>query len=592
MPNRVSFLAASLALLFAVLIAATAIADSGDATYNIRIDTRDRFERTRVVGLGIAIDHVDLATGASFAHVTDADARRIERLGFVVTPIAAAGFPFNMQDYHDESEVNAALDQLALDHPDIVHLFSIGTSVEGRDLRAVRVSDNAATYESGEPAVFFGAEYHAREYVSVEVPLDFLNRLVTGYGVDEFVTYLINEREIYVVPRVNPDGHTYDVEANQAWWRKNRVTTGNPVCKGVDLNRNFASGFGGDPGSSGDPCQEIYRGPSAFSEPETAAVRDFLLAYDNVTLSVDLHTYGGLILYPWSKSFEDIIEPDHTIHRNAALRMAGESNYTAQPSSDLYISAGTACDWAYDVAGKVAFTYEMTGEFGGGDFYPNDNILPLTFNKMWPVMLFATAISADPSMVLSADIWRQSATADGGEVVTTWSPLGDDPGGTYSVWRMEGAAADYTQVSPNLTSGEFEYEYIDQTVAPDTTYTYQVRFYGPNGNAEFDPMIVTTDATADDDAADDDAADDDAADDDASDDDASDDDAMDDDFLDDDVSDDDVSDDDVSDDDAFDDDAGADDDVNDDDEAPAPDIDDDDDAANADESGDSGGCGC
>ena len=85
------------------------------------------------------------------------------------------------------------------------------------------------------------------------------------------------------IPVINPDGYVYNelIEPDGGGMhRKNRRNTncGNGTTRGVDLNRNFGYEWGADNiGSSSDPCSEVYRGDSAFSEPEAQAVRDFIL---------------------------------------------------------------------------------------------------------------------------------------------------------------------------------------------------------------------------------------------------------------------------------------------------------------------------
>lgn len=92
--------------------------------------------------------------------------------------------------------------------------------------------------------------------------------------------------------------------------RKNRHLYGKcdnlNIVGGVDLNRNYGYKFGLDAqGSSNDPCQEDYRGPRAFSEPETQAVRDYVLANKNkIVSSINIHTYGNTWIFPYNYVFD------------------------------------------------------------------------------------------------------------------------------------------------------------------------------------------------------------------------------------------------------------------------------------------------
>ena len=79
-------------------------------------------------------------------------------------------------------------------------------------------------------------------------------------------------------------------------------------CKGVDLNRNFGYHWGGY-GASDNACKETFRGPAAFSEPESRAIRDFLLRGEhNFVLYLTFHSYGQYLLYPWG--YDKLDTPD------------------------------------------------------------------------------------------------------------------------------------------------------------------------------------------------------------------------------------------------------------------------------------------
>ncbi|TPW19078.1 MAG: cpt [Elusimicrobia bacterium] len=113
---------------------------------------------------------------------------------------------------------------------------------------------------------------------------------------------------------------------------------------GVDLNRNYDFRFGGE-GASDSPGSDTYHGPSAFSEPESRAVRDFVNALPNLKMMVSYHTFSELILYPWGGVDEPI--PDTralTAFKAMAAKMAQWTGYRPQQSSDLYVATGDTCD--------------------------------------------------------------------------------------------------------------------------------------------------------------------------------------------------------------------------------------------------------
>ena len=289
--------------------------------------------------------------------------------------------------FHNYAEVSADLQQLQTAHPQIAQVSSIGQSLEGREIWAIKISDNVQTDEEEPVVIFFGA-HHAREWISVDVPLMTAEHLLSTYGSDTVSTRLIDFAEIWFVPMVNPDGHQYSVTTNRLW-RKNRRDNGDGTF-GVDLNRNFGYQWGG-PGSSGDSFSDIYRGPSAFSEPETRAVRDFLNREQPAAM-VSYHSFSQLVLYPWGHT--NSATPDDAQLDLLAKAMAnliqvvhGES-YTPQQASDLYLASGDTADWLYAVQNAMSFTIELRPRSSFPGFrLPEDEIQP-TFEENLPAALF------------------------------------------------------------------------------------------------------------------------------------------------------------------------------------------------------------
>ncbi len=173
------------------------------------------------------------------------------------------GFGFgSMGGYYTLAEIEADLDEMFQLYPSLItQKFSIGTSIEGRTIWAVKISDNPNISEN-EPAVGFDALVHAREPQSMATQMYFMWYLLENYGTDPEATYLVNNREIYCVPCFNPDGYEYNRQTDPnggGYWRKNRRDNGGG-CYGIDLNRNFGYMWGYDNiGSSPDPCSETYQ---------------------------------------------------------------------------------------------------------------------------------------------------------------------------------------------------------------------------------------------------------------------------------------------------------------------------------------------
>ena len=177
----------------------------------------------------------------------------------------------SMGGFYTYDEVGAKLDEMLQDYPNLVTpKTSIGTSVEGRAIWMVKISDNP-NIDEAEPTAYFDALHHAREPLSMATTINYMFWLLENYETNEQVQYLVDHREIYFVPVVNPDGYEYNRETDPdggGLWRKNR-NPNDGTCFGVDLNRNYGFGYANDNScSSPDPCSGIYRGEEAFSEPE------------------------------------------------------------------------------------------------------------------------------------------------------------------------------------------------------------------------------------------------------------------------------------------------------------------------------------
>ena len=246
--------------------------------------------------------------------------------------------------------------------------FSIGTSGEGRTIWAMKVSDNAAVDED-ESEILFDGLHHAREIMTVEMNLDFMRYLCANYGTDPVVSQIVNSREVFFVPIVNPDGFVYNETTNPSGgglWRKNRRNNGGG-CFGVDNNRNYPFQWVGT-GSSTDPCDETYRGPSAGSEPENVALMSFINSR-HFTIWQSYHSVAGMVLFPWGYTLSHT--SDDATYRAIAAEMAGPSGYvTGQPPEILYNVNGGAFDWGYGELSQHSKLFAFTTEIGGSDFWP------------------------------------------------------------------------------------------------------------------------------------------------------------------------------------------------------------------------------
>ena len=307
-------------------------------------------------------------------------------------------FPPADSAYHDYAEMVAELQQAEADHGAIFDLFSIGNSYEGRTIWAGKISDNVGTDED-EPEVLFTHHQHAREHLTVEMALYTLGILTNEYGSTSQITNLVDSREIWMVFDVNPDGGEYDIATGSyRSWRKNRQPNAGSQYVGTDLNRNWGYRWGCCGGSSGSTSSETYRGPSAFSAPETTVVSNFVNSRviggeQQITVAIDFHTYGELVLWPYGYTLtnipSDMTVDDHNVLVTMGQAMAATNGYTPQQSSDLYITDGTINDWLYGVHGIMNYTFEMYPVTSGqGGFYPPDEVIPAQTSRNRAAVLY------------------------------------------------------------------------------------------------------------------------------------------------------------------------------------------------------------
>jgi carboxypeptidase T len=289
--------------------------------------------------------------------------------------------------FHTYSENTAFVDSLHLLYPQVIsEKWSIGQTHEGRDIWCFRVSDNPEVDEN-EAEILIDGMHHAREIMASEFPIMFAEYLAQNYGVDPQITWLVDNRELYIVPIVNPDGVVYNESTNPnggGMWRKNRRNNGGSY--GVDPNRNYPYMWGLDNnGSSPYPSDDTYRGPSAGSEPEVQAMMGLINSH-NFRTQDSVHTYSNLTLFPWGYTSND--SPHHNIFVHMGEEMTKFNGYEAgQPSDILYDVNGGTNDWAYGAQDEHGFIFSFTNELGGyGDgFWPDESRRgPLFQENIWP----------------------------------------------------------------------------------------------------------------------------------------------------------------------------------------------------------------
>jgi hypothetical protein len=351
--------------------------------------------RSRVGATGAVLNSIE--HGELNVTATPDEVSRIEQLGYRVQPAAlvalqqtqgGAGindFPPADSAYHNYSEMVAEINRLTSSFPSLVRSTTIGTSYQGRAIYAVKISDNVATDEA-EPEVLFTYHQHAREHLTVEMAIYMMNLFTGSYGTDSRITGLVNSREIWLVPDMNPDGGEYDIASGSyRSWRKNRQPNAGTTNVGTDLNRNWAYNWGCCGGSSGSTGSETYRGTAGESAPEVRVVANFVRSrvvggVQQIKTNIDFHTYSELVLWPFGYTFNNtapgMTQTEYNTFASLGQRMAATNGYTPEQASDLYITDGSIDDWMWGSQRIWSYTFEMypTGSTGGG-FYPPDEVI-------------------------------------------------------------------------------------------------------------------------------------------------------------------------------------------------------------------------
>ncbi len=316
-----------------------------------------------------------------------------------IDAIGALDDPNFFLAYHRYDAIEQFTIDLAADNPALVSQRIIGQSTEDRNIRVLTITGPGDP--THRPVVFLTGGQHAREWISPAASMYTAQKLVEGYAVDPRITRLMDSAVFMIVPLTNPDGYEY-CWTNDRFWRKNKWRTADGTLRGVDLNRNWDINFGGQ-GSSGNTTSQTYRGPFAFSEPETVAVRDELLSINNLAMHIDVHSYSQYVLWPYGFTTDPLPEPDATFFPAFSQELAdtmyalhGVEYLAFNSMTGLYPASGTHKDWVYDATGAFSWTYELRPAAGagiGGFVLPTEQIIPNSEELLESVLVMAEAVA-------------------------------------------------------------------------------------------------------------------------------------------------------------------------------------------------------
>ena len=373
----------------------------------VRVPLRGREDLHRLAALGIAIDHgIDRAGRSIDLFVNQEQLRSLQAhaVPFMVliddwksyyqsrrlTEMRSQGSALStttLRNFHLGSlggfltfrEVVAEMDSMRSAYPSLIsRKDSIGRSTEQRAIWCVKISRNADV-EADVPRALYTGLHHAREPEGMMQLVYFMWYLLENYGMEPEVTALLDHRELYFVPVVNPDGYVYNESTDSTGgglWRKNRRVNADRSI-GVDLNRNYGFEWGFDEfGSSGLPDNDTYRGTTPFSETEIQAIRDLCVS-KRFAVALNYHSFGNELVYPWG--YSDTETRDSVRFRSLAGDLTAVNHYLTGTGGQTvgYSTNGDADDWMYGDTLSKPRMFSMTPEIGEEFWPPPARIIPV-----------------------------------------------------------------------------------------------------------------------------------------------------------------------------------------------------------------------
>ncbi|HIG99410.1 MAG TPA: hypothetical protein HA258_02405 [Thermoplasmata archaeon] len=278
------------------------------------------------------------------------------------------------RDFHSYSQMTAELQNIAATYPDIARLYELGQTVQGRVLWGLKITDNPDD-EENEPEVRICGNHHGDEYMSAELPLNLALLLVENYSSDPTITEMVDNREIWIIPMVNPDGHEADTRYN---------------AHGVDLNRNYG-----------------YMPESAtpYSEPETQAMRNNAVQ-NNFVLSLSFHCSGNIVNYVWNYKTQPVADNPAVV--SLSEQYGSHNSYWVVEGYDWYQTLGDCNDFSYGCRGDIDWTIEVQSS-GEEQAWNLNRDAMLEIIDAADIGLTGVVTNANTGQPIPATIWVEEA---------------------------------------------------------------------------------------------------------------------------------------------------------------------------------------
>ncbi len=320
----------------------------------------------------------------------------------------------NRGSYSSLEEINSRIEAIATEHSDVAEVFSIGHSVENRDIKAIKITSST---QDDPPEILFVGLHHAREWISYEVPLSIAEFIVRNKDSNTFLQQILEKSILWFVPMLNPDGYLFSWEKERMWRYNRKVHPDETI--GVDLNRNYDASW---------IKVDYIHGEAPFSEPETQSIRNLMendvnsipeeQGIKSLEGLITYHSFGQLILYPPGSTNEPPQEVE--FYKDLGSQMSGHifsqcgSNYLVMQITGLYNTYGEMTEWfMINNDNKPAFTFELrphSGDPAGFDLSAdqiNDTVkenIPAAFYFISSIIEKNSQIEMDPDQNGIADI--------------------------------------------------------------------------------------------------------------------------------------------------------------------------------------------
>ncbi|ORZ39839.1 hypothetical protein BCR44DRAFT_177852 [Catenaria anguillulae PL171] len=361
------------------------------------------------------IEHHVLIPDLAALILADSSSQRVKSVARASREAAtAAAVPTDItyfNDYHPYAEVVDYLRTKCSQYAAICAFTpSIGKTVEGRDIVAVKLGNlSSIPANTKRPQLYMEGTLHAREWAATSTVQYIFHQLLEQYATSTEVKALVDSADIHFVPLANPDGYEYSWSTDRLW-RKNRRANADGSF-GVDLNRNMAYHWG-QRGTSSDPTSEVYSGPKPESEPEVQAILKYFRSLPHVVATIDMHTYGQLLLRPVGDTKKDVKHEAQlrsvTEKMRDTIRSVTGTEYEPKKGMQLYPTTGTARDTFYTtpktdaLTGKAIQPYSVTIELrpSGAEDYgfvlPKEQIIDVGKEIFASYLLYAKNALASP----------------------------------------------------------------------------------------------------------------------------------------------------------------------------------------------------